>query len=83
MNLKIKLIKTLSHKSPSQKGILHFEGKKLLKQCQKDVIYGYILAFARWSILWVVVGGGGSWWMYISWWWVVVEGGGYILAGGW
>ena len=34
--------------------------KKLLKQCQKEVIYEYILGFARWwSIFWVVVGGGG------------------------
>ena len=42
--------------------------KKLLKQCQKEVIHEYILAFAGWwSIFWEVVGGGG-----------------YILArGGW
>ena len=40
--------------------------KKLLKQCLKEVIYEYILAFAGWwSIFWEVVGSGG-----------------YILAGG-
>ena len=34
--------------------------KKLLKQCQKEVTYEHILAFAgRWSIFWEVVGGGG------------------------
>ena len=34
--------------------------KKLLKQCQKEVICEYILAVAGWgSIFWVVVGGGG------------------------
>ena len=65
--------------------------KKLLKQCQKEVIYIYILAFAGWwSNFWVVVGGvdifylvvcGGGWlWMGR----VVLDGGGYILAGdGW
>ena len=43
--------------------------KKLLKQCQNEVIYEYILAFAGWwSIFWVVVGGG--------------ESGGHILADG-
>ena len=65
--------------------------KKLLKQCLKEVIYEYILAFAGWwSIFWEVVGsggyilaGGGFWWIYFGWWWaVVVGGGGYILAGG-
>ena len=31
--------------------------KALLKQCQKEVIYGYILAFVRWwSIFWEVIG---------------------------
>ena len=54
-------------KSPSWKGIFNFEEKEL-KQCQKEVIYEYILAIAGWwSIFWVVVGGSG-----------------YILAdGGW
>ena len=34
--------------------------KKLLKQCQKEVIYEHIFAFAgRWPIFWVVMGGGG------------------------
>ena len=77
-------------KSPSRKAILHFEGKKLLKQCQKEVIYEYILAFAAWwSIFWKMVGsggcvlaGGGWWWIYCGWGWVVVGGGGYILDGG-
>ena len=55
--------------------------KKLLKQCLKEVIYEYILAFAGWwSSFWKMIGsggyilGGGSWWM--------VVGGGYILDGG-
>ena len=66
--------------------------KKLLKQCLKEVIYEYILAFAGWrSIFWEMVGSGG----YIlagggcgyiladgEWWWVVAGGGGHILAGG-
>ena len=40
--------------------------KTLLKQCQKEVIYEYILAFVGWwSIFWEVIGSGG-----------------YILAGG-
>ena len=64
--------------------------KELLKQCLKEVIYEYILAFAGWwSIFWEMVGsggyilaGGGWWWIYFGWWWVVVDGGGYILAGG-
>ena len=70
--------------------------KKLLKQCQKEVIYEHILAFAGlWSILWDVVGSGGHilagglwWWIYFAgggwreWWWLVVGVGGYILAGG-
>ena len=46
--------------------ILHFKKKKLLKQCQKEVIYEHILAFAGW---WSIFG-------------VVVGGGEYILAGG-
>ena len=48
--------------------------KKLLRQCQKEVKYEYILAFAgRWSIFWEVVGssgyilpGGGWWWIYFG-----------------
>ena len=64
--------------------------KKLLKQCLKEVIYEYILAFAGWwSIFWEMVGsggyilaGGGRWWIYFGWWWVLVNGDGYILAGG-
>ena len=60
-----------------------------LKQCLKEFIYEYILAFAGWwSIFWEMVGGGGYiltggwwWWTYFGWWWAVV-GGGYILDGG-
>ena len=43
--------------------------EKLLKHCQKEFIYEYILAFAGWwSIFWEVVGSGGyiaaggGWW---------------------
>ena len=44
--------------------------KKLLKQCQKEALHEYILAFA-------------GWWSIFGWGWVVY-GGGYILAvGGW
>ena len=61
--------------------------KKLLKQCQKEVICEYILAFAGWwsffgkcqvvvGIFWLVVGGSGWWWIYFGWWWVMVDGGG-------
>ena len=64
--------------SLSRKGLSYFRRKKNLKQCQKEVIYGYILAFAGWwSIFWVMVGChgcilvGGGWW-----WWMVVGGGG-------
>ena len=59
--------------------------KKLLKQCLKEVIYEYTLAFAGWSsILWEMVGsggyilaGGGWLWIYFGWWWKVVDGGGW------
>ena len=64
--------------------------KKLLKQCKKEIIYEYILAFAGWwSFVWEVVGGGGyiladgGWWCICFGCWSVVVGGGvYILAGG-
>ena len=57
--------------------------KKLLKQCLKEVIYQYILAFAGWwSIFWEVVGSGGYILAGGGWWWMVVGGGGYTLAGG-
>ena len=66
--------------------------KKLLKQCQKEVIYEYILAFAGWwSIFWEVVCGGGyilaggGWsWIYIGWRWVVMDGGEWwcVVVGG-
>ena len=46
--------------------------KELLKQCQKDIIYEYILAFAGWwSIFWEVVGSGGYILAGSGWWWVV------------
>ena len=84
MNLKNERIKALSHKISVTYRIL--KKTKLLKQCQKEVIHEYILAFAQWwSIFWVVVDGGGyivanggCWWMVIGgggWWWVVVGGG--------
>ena len=46
---------------------------KPLKECQKEVIYEYILDFVGWwSIFWMVVGdgeyilvGGGWWWMLV------------------
>ena len=46
----------------------------MLKQCQKEVIYENILAFAEWwFILWLLGGGeyiladGGWWWIYFGW----------------
>ena len=46
----------------------------MLKQCQKEVIYEFNLAFAEWwFILWLVGGGeyiladGGWWWIYFGW----------------
>ena len=48
--------------------------KKLLKQCLKEVIYEYILAFAGWwSIFWEVVGSGGYILAGGGWQWVVVD----------
>ena len=69
-NLKNELIKTLSH---------------MLKQCLKEVIYEYILAFAGWRfIFWEMVGSGGYILAGGGWWWMVVGDGGYILDGaGW
>ena len=68
--------KSLSRKELSKK-------KNLLKQCEKEVTYEYILAFAEyWSILWVVGGGeyilaGGGWWrVVVHIFWLVVDGGG-------
>ena len=64
---------------------------KLLKQCLKEVIYEYILAFAGWrSGFWQMVGSGGYILAGAGWRWVVVDipwlvvsgGGGHILAGG-
>ena len=71
--------------------------KTLLKQCQKEVIYEYILAFSGWWFIflevvggggyilagrWVVIGSGGWWWVVVDIFWLVVGGDGYILAGG-
>ena len=48
----------------------------LLKQCQKEVIYEYILAFVGWwSIFWEVIGSGGYILAGGGWWWIVVGGG--------
>ena len=60
---------------------LHLKKKTLLKQCQKEFIYEYILAFAGWwSNFWEVIcsgeyilTGGGWWWLVVSgsgWWWI-------------
>ena len=66
-NLKNELIKTLSH---------------MLKQCLKEVIYEYILAFAGWRfIFWEMVGSGGyilaggGWWVMVVIFWMVLGGG--------
>ena len=55
--------------------------KKLFKECQREVIYEYILAFAGWwFIFWEVLGNGGGilagggWWCIVvcdsGWWWI-------------
>ena len=67
-NLKLekRTIKTLSQNLRHGKQYCISKKKKLLKQCQKKVIYEYILAFVGWwSLFWGVAGSGG-----------------YILAGG-
>ena len=52
--------------------------KTLLKQCQKEVIYEYNLAFAGWwSVFWEVIGSGGYILAYGGWWWMVVSGCGW------
>ena len=86
-SLKNKLIKTLSQKI-SITEIYISKKKTLLKQCQKEVIYEYILAFAGWwSIFWEVVGSGGCilasgmWqWVVVHIFWLVVGGGGWWLV---
>ena len=57
----------------------------MLKQCLKEVIYEYILAFAGCRfIFWEMVGSGGYILAGGGWWWMVVGDGGYILDGaGW
>ena len=76
-NMKNELIETLSHKiSVTERNIAFRKKKKMLKQCLKEVIYKYILAFVgRWFIFWevlvragYVLAGGGWWWIYIGWW---------------
>ena len=61
-----------------------FVEKKLLKQCQKEVIYEYVLAFTGWwcvvvDIFYLVVGGRGWSLMVVGgdgrWWMVVGHGG--------
>ena len=82
MNLKNELIKTLSQKI-SITEILHFEEKEAVKTMSKGAMYKYILAFAGWQSIflvvvdafWLVVGGGGWWWMVVNIIWLVVGGG--------
>ena len=89
MNLKNELIKTLSQKI-SITEILHFEEKEAVKTMSKGAMYKYILAFAGWQSIflvvvdafWLVVGGGGHilagggwWWMVVNIIWLVVGGG--------
>ena len=82
MNLKNELIKTLSQKI-SITEILHFEEKEAVKTMSKGAMYKYILAFAWWQSIflvvvdafWLVVGGGGWWWMVVNIIWLVVGGG--------
>ena len=51
--------------------------KALLKQCQKEVIYDYILAFVGWrSIFWEMIGSGGYILAGGGYWWMVVNGSG-------
>ena len=56
----------------------HISKKKtLLKQCQKEVIYEYILAFVGcWFIFWEVIGSGGYILVGGACWWMVVSGSG-------
>ena len=84
-NLKNELIKTLSHKISVTERNFAFRRKAMLKQCLKEVIYEYILAFAGWRfIFWEMVGSGGYILAGGGWWWMVVGDGGYILDGaGW
>ena len=84
-NLKNELIKTLSHKISITERNITFRRKR---QCQKEVMYEYILAFVGWwSIFWEVIGSGG----YIlaggggdGWWWVLVGSGNifWLVVGG-
>ena len=74
LNLKSELIKTYGTKSPSRKGVLHFEEKESVKIMSKRMLN------------WLLLGGGaffGWWWVVVDVFWLVVGSGGYILAGGW
>ena len=73
MNLKSELIKTYGTKSPSRKGVLHFEEKESVKIMSKRMLN------------WLLLGGGaffGWWWMYFGWWWVVVDIFWLVVGGG-
>ena len=67
MNLKNKLIKTLSHKiSVTQSTIVFLNKKETVKSNVKRRLYM--------DINWLLVGGGGWWWIYFGFWWMVVGG---------
>ena len=70
------MIETLSHNISFIESIIAFRRKRNLKQCQKEVIYEYILAFAWW---WSIFGEMVS---VVDLFWLVLGGGGYILPGG-
>ena len=77
LNLKNELTKTfITQNLRRRKEYCISKKKKVLKQCQKEIICEYILVFTGcWSIFWVVVD-------IIF--WLFVGGGGYVLAGdGW
>ena len=60
--------------------------KKLLKYCQKELIYEYTSTFVGWwSIFWEVAGSGGYILAGCGWWWMVVGGNGWwwIYFGWW
>ena len=76
---KQKLMKTLLHQKCIPKPYLEKElsyfwrKKELLKQLQKEVMYGHILAFPGWwSTFCVVVGGGGYIFAGGGWWYSLV-----------
>ena len=82
-NLKNELIKILSHKISVTERNIAFRRKAMLKQCLKEVIYEYILAFAGCRfIFWEMVGSGGyilaggGWWVMVVIIWMVLGCGG-------